>query len=378
MNNYIQAYDVAVVYSGSIAHSAGDATYREKFPFSLKGRYNIYNDSYRYFLLQCKRMGLRVIFTTSEDIIGAGLFKSFWTYTTKWVKHEKKAYASTLFDKFTPTTFAQKKALRLLTSSPEVYIFNNKKIADLFQNKLATYKRFKEFAIPTVEITNPSRQSIALAKMKLDKVLKGHRYNKDFTDGYIIKDTTGAGGFKIFKVDFANRGYEKIIENYASDKKGKKLLSYVLQPFIDCTKGFVFGKHHGLIDLRVILLNHRIIQTYIRIAQKGNFRCNEHQGGNLVYMPLATIPKEVREMMGKITKNLRKALDLSHTLFAVDFIKSNRGNLYFIEGNSNPGVDWNHTKKINELKSKELINVIVSELTALVGERLSVMAPMLR
>ena len=70
------------------------------------------------------------------------------------------------------------------------------------------------------------------------------------------------------------------MKHYRSDKKGTKILSYILQPFINYRNGFVFGKHHGLIDLRTILLNHKIIQAYIRIAKPGEFRCNEYQGGN--------------------------------------------------------------------------------------------------
>lgn len=369
----VHACDVAVVYSGSIAHSAKERAYREDAPFSSGGRYGIYNDSYRYFLLQCKKMRLRAVFTTSDDIIGPGLFKSFWTYNRAWVRHETTVYAPLLFDKFTPTTVAQKKDLNLLASSSDVRLFNRRKISDLFGDKLATYKYFEKFAIPTVEIRNPSRRSIAAAKAKLDNILRNHRYRADFNDGYIIKDTTGAGGFKIFKVDFTKGGSEEIMRNFTADQKGKKLLSYVLQPFIDCTKGFVFGKYRGLIDLRVILINRTVVQTYIRVAKKGNFKCNEHQGGNLVYMPIRRIPADVVGMIERIIKRLGMLLPLDHSLYAVDFIRSNNGNVYFIEGNSNPGIDWNHKKKINEIKSKELVNLIVDELKVLTSRKLSIM-----
>jgi len=240
---------------------------------------------------------------------------------------------------------------------------------DIFQNKLNTYKHFKEFAIPTVEITNPSKRKIILAKSKLDKLLKKHRHRVDFNGSYIIKDKTGAGGFRIYKVDFDKFGFKEIMKQYKLDKKNKKILSFVLQPFINCDKGFVFEEYHGLIDLRVILLNHKIIQTYIRIAKKGRFKCNEHQGGNLVYMPIKIIPEDALTIIGKIIKKLDAKLNLKHSLYALDFIRSNNGNLYFIEGNTNPGIDWNHRKKINEIKSKELINIIVNELRLIIQER---------
>ena len=74
-------------------------------------------------------------------------------------------------------------------------------------------------------------------------------------------------------------------------------------------------------------------------------------------------------MTRKIIKNLDTKLNLKHSLYSLDFIRSNNGNLYFIEGNDRPGIDWNHRKKINEIKSKELINLIVNELKLIIQER---------
>ena len=369
MDIKINQYDLIVVYSESIANSALDKQYQEKSPFSSKGSYGIYNDSYRYFLLMCEKMGLKAAFTTSKDIIGPGLLQSFWTYNDGWVRNYDEAYSEVFFDKFTPESIKQKNNLKLLTSSKAIYTFNNKKMTNIFQNKLNTYEHFKDFAIPSVEITDTSKREIVLAKTKLDTLSKNHKSRVDFNDGYILKDKTGAGGFKIYKVDFDKCGIEEIKEHYELDKKDKKILSYILQKFINCDDGFVFGKYCGLIDLRVIILNKKIIQTYIRIARKGNFECNEHQGGNLVYMPLETIPSDVLIMSKKIIKNLDTELNLKHSLYALDFIWSNNGNLYFIEGNNNPGIDWNHKKKINEVKSKELINFIVTELKSIIQER---------
>jgi len=369
MDIKIKQYDVIVVYSESRANSARDKEYRGKSPFPFNSSYGIYNDSYRYFLLTCEKMGIKAAFTTSKDIIGSSLFQSFWTYDKEWVRNYDKAYSQVFFNKFTPANIKQKNKLKLLTSSKSVYLFNNKKIKDIFQNKINTYKHFKEFSIPTVEITNISKRKIVLAKIKLNKLLKKHKHRADFNDSYIVKDKTGAGGFKIYKVNFDKFGFKEIMKHHKKNKKNKEMLSYVVQPFINCNKGFNFGKYHGFIDLRLILLNHKIMQTYIRIAKKGNFKCNEHQGGNLVYMPIKTIPKDVLTMARKIIKKLDTKLNLKYSLYSLDFIRSNNGNLYFIEGNSSPGIDWNHEKKINEIKSKELINLIVDKLKLIIQKR---------
>ncbi|MBL7206885.1 MAG: hypothetical protein ISS36_04765 [Candidatus Aenigmarchaeota archaeon] len=368
MISKIKTYDVIVVYSESITNSAKDARCKERSPFSSKGRHKIYNDSYRYFLLRCKKMGIKAAFTTSKDIIGPGLFQSFWTYEKKWVRNYGKVYSRVLFDKFTPASIKQKNKLKLLTSSKSIYTFNNKKMTSIFQNKLNTYKHFNEFAIPTIEIINPSKQKIILAKAKLDKLLKNHIYKIDFNDSYIIKDKTGTGGFKIYKLNFNKICFKKIMKRYKKGKRKKKLLSYIIQPFVNCKNGFDFGEYRGFIDLRLIILNHKIVQTYIRIAKKGKFRCNEHQGGNLVYMSTKKIPKNVLTMTRKIIKSLDTKLDLKNSLYTLDFIRSNNGNLYLIEGNTNPGLDWNHKKKINKIKSKELIDLVVNELKLIIKD----------
>jgi hypothetical protein len=366
INNGITTYDAIVVYSEYGTNSARDKQYIEKSPFSSNEDYDIYNDSYRYFLSICKKMGIKAAFVTSEDIIGSGLFQSCWTFDKKWIRNCGKAYSSIFFDKFTPINIKQKNKRKLLTSSKSICMFNDKKIKDIFQNKMKTYNHFKEFAIPTVEITNFSKRGIILAKTKLDKLLKKHRFKADFNDEYIIKDKTGLGGFNIFKVKFDKLDSKENMKLYELDKKKS---SYIIQPFINCNKGFIFGEHSGFIDLRVVILNQKVIQTYIRIAKKGNFKCNEHQGGNLVYMPVKTIPKDVLTMTKKIIKNMDTKLNLKHSLYSLDFIMSNEDNLYFIEGNDRPGIDWNHKKKINEIKSKELINTIVNELKLIIQDR---------
>ena len=362
-------FDVMVVYSESIAKSARDTQYQGRLPFPRTGKNGGYNDSYSYLLSSCTKSGLKVAFTTSGDIIGPGLFHSYWTYDKKWNKHQGNASSAILFDKFTPSTSEQQQNLDLMSSKKSVYTFSSKAIKNIFLNKLNTYKHFKEYAIPTVGIVNPSRQTIAKAKRSLDTLLKRHQYTMDFSDTYILKDQTGAGGKKIYKIDFNTGGSEDIIKYYAHDKKEKKLLSYVLQPFIDCTHGFHFKKYSGFIDLRLIMLNQKIVQAYIRVARKGEFKANEHQGGNLIYIPLSLIPQNVRTMSKKITKKLHTMIGLKHSLYALDFIQSNDGNLYFIEGNTNPGIDWDHRKKINEVKSKEFIDIIVRELRLISRKR---------
>ena len=375
MDIKIKQYDVIVVYSESITNSARDRHYIEKSPFSSKGSYRIYNDSYSYFLLRCKKMGVKAAFATSKDIIGSDLFQSFWTYDKEWVRNYGKAYSLVIFDKFVPSNVKQKNKLKLLTSSKSIYIFN-KELVKFFRNKSNTYILLKEFAIPTIKIKNLSKKNLYLAKNKLNKLLKNHKYKKDFFNNYLIKDESGDGGSKIFKINF-NHGLKEIKKEYELNKKNKSI-SYILQPFINCDKGFVLGKYKGFIDFRVIIMNQKIIQTYIRIARKGGFKCNGEEGDKLVYLPIKSIPKDIMIMVNKIKKIINN-LKIKNHIYSLDFIKSNNGNIYLVEGNDKPGITWafgknnkdmtSKDKSINQRKTKELINLIVNELKLIIQER---------
>ena len=51
-----------------------------------------------------------------------------------------------------------------------------------------------------------------------------------------------------------------------------------------------------------------------------------------------------------------------------DFIISNNGNIYLLEGNTGPGLDWNLLIRENEIEGQKLIRMIVKELVGRVGQ----------
>ncbi|EKD76065.1 MAG: ribosomal protein S6 modification enzyme, partial [uncultured bacterium] len=132
-----------------------------------------------------------------------------------------------------------------------------------------------------------------------------------------------------------------------------------LQPLIQAS-GFTIGEYTGNTDLRVILFSDKIIQSYLRIAKAGDFRANAQQGGKIMYLKLKQIPADVLKM----TKGITKLLPVKTAFYALDFIKSNNGNLYFIEGNNRPGLNWydNEDKK----RAKQLIRLLVKDLQQLI------------
>jgi len=113
-------------------------------------------------------------------------------------------------------------------------------------------------------------------------------------------------------------------------------------------KGFSFENSFKPTDIRLIFLGQKIIQTYIRIAKNGDFRCNEHAGGLLKYISKSEIPLEIK----KGSKRIVDILNKKFSLYALDFMISNNGNIYLLEANTGPGLDWNLSVKKMKLNQR--------------------------
>lgn len=344
-------FDVLIVYSEGIATSASLTDQHVITPFPLASPYANYNKAYAYFLDICAKRGLRAAFTTSADIIGSGTCKSYWLYENNmWIKIKKTGSSLFIFDKFSPINKKQR-GKRIQLFSHTVKPFNDTQIFSLFFDKFHTFTELSNFMIPTVTIKNGEEKNISSAFQTLQEQIGIHPSRNDFAKSFILKDRYGAGGNNIYKI--CPTAFLKTQKIMAQNKD----VTFILQPLARFDKGFSYKSLHSSTDIRLIFYDKKIIQTYIRIAKEKDFRCNEHQGGTLIYLSLKDIPKSVVALSHKIVAQLNNR----HGLFALDFIISNNGNIYLMEGNTSPGIDWDLSLKKNERMSKKLIRTIVKE-----------------
>lgn len=346
-------FDVLIVYSKHLARSA-DFLSDNVAPFGKVTR-DAYNVVYGYFLKICQKNNLKAAFTTSADIIGAGKCKSYWLFENNtWIKVKKTGYSNLIFDKFSPTSLEGRASRNLLFSSPAIKPFNPPYLFNLFFDKQKTYKKLHKFSIPTVTIKNSTKRGIEKACKTLKSLIEKHPHKKDFSDDLVMKDRFGCGGRNVYKFKVDQQK-----DMLASMKKKKKKMSFIIQPFANFDKGFSYQDTFVSTDIRLIYLGGTIIQTYIRMAKTGEFRCNEHQGGLLKYIPKSQMPLDV------VTKS-RQVVDAlfasKNSLFALDFIISNNGNIFLLEGNTGPGLDWNLSSKENGIEAQKLIGLIVKKL----------------
>lgn len=262
-----------------------------------------------------------------------------------------------IFDKFSPTRGRIKSKRNLLFSSDEIKSFNDPELFGIFFDKQRTYDRLSEHSIPTISLDDRTLQSINSACESLVRLMDVHPGAGDFSEEIVMKDRFGAGGRHIYK--FKSDQADKMLAVIQKNTK----VSFVIQPFAKFDQGFSYQNRPASTDIRLIYLDGKIAQSYIRMAKPGDFRCNEHQGGSLTYLPLREIPKTLVEKSNRISA----MLDKKSSLYALDFIVSNSGNTYLLEGNTGPGLDWNMSLKQNEMEAKKLIRMVVKQLTVRSG-----------
>ena len=349
----ITNFDVLIVYSEKLANSADSLSGKITTPFSRGSNKESYNLVYGYFLKTCRKNKLKVAFTTSADIIGAGLVRSYWLFRKNvWIKVQKVGFSKMIFDKFSPTSKDRKIKRNLLFSSKRTRPFNDPYLFDICFDKQKTYEILNKFSIPTVTIEDGTRQGVSRALKLLKEKVATHYNRSDFTEEVVMKDRFGAGGLNVYK--FGNGQVGKI----TSTAKKHRSVSFIIQPFVKFDKGFSLQNSFESIDIRLIYLGQKIVQTYIRIAKKGDFRCNEHAGGLLKYISKSEVPLEIIA----VSKSIANILNKKSSLFALDFITSNDGNIYLLEANTGPGLDWNLSIKENEIEAKKLMRIIIKEI----------------
>jgi len=349
----ITNFDVLIVYSEKLAFSANSVSKKITAPFAKRSDNESYNLVYSYFLETCRKNSLIAAFTTSADIVGAGLVRSYWLFENEtWLKVRKIGFSKLIFDKFSPLSKRRRIKRNLLFSSKRIKSFNNPHLFDLFFDKQKTYDRLDKFSIPTVAIEESTRQGVIKARKLLRETMASHEYKYDFSKELIMKDRFGAGGNYVYK--FKNGQIDMMVESI----KEHKTKSFIIQPFVKFNKGFSYKNSLVSTDIRLIYIGKKIVQTYIRVAEKQNFICNEHAGGLLKYISKSELPSKVVEVSRKIAE----ILDQKNSLFSLDFIISNKGNIYLLEANTGPGLDWNLSVKENEIEAKKLIRIIIKEI----------------
>lgn len=342
-------FDLIILYNSIEAISAANSSYVYDTPFPPTKKYRSYNNTYAYFLKQCAQYGLHAAFATTDDIDGEGSLRAVWVYKQKkWIRQIKQSKTKFIFDKFSVSARENTDAYDLLNvQGGEVKLFHNRTARALFNNKWSTYKEFPEYAIPTTKVGLPTEKNVRKARRRLRMKL-ALAPGVQFKQQFVMKDQFGAGGKHIYKL--------RADEIPEMQDEASKEIPFIMQPRINAN-GFAFDAHqHGSIDLRVIVVDGKIIQSYIRIAQNHEFRANASLGAEVVYIH----PQEVPDSVVTAVENIDSHMPTGTNFYALDFIKNPSGELFLVEGNITPGIIWFNEE--DEWYVKKLIRLIVKNI----------------
>jgi ribosomal protein S6--L-glutamate ligase len=151
----------------------------------------------------------------------------------------------------------------------------------------------------------------------------------DLIDKYpmILKLASGTHGLGVILSE-SKRSAEAMMEAFYKVKQ-----RVILQEFIEESKGC---------DVRVLIVDDKIVGAMERRAQKGEFRSNLHRGANSFITPLSDIEQKAA---------LKSARVLGLSIAGVDMLRSKRGPLV-LEVNASPGLEGIETTTHVDIASK--------------------------
>ena len=273
-----------------------------------------YRESYEIITRLAKEKGIDIFFSgmafwDEKKFIKASYFdpeKKSWIYT-------KNIRPDLIFDKITTSFFnvALKRNLE-----KQVPVLNPALFDLICNNKFLNYLIFEELYPKSFLVSNMRELKSKLHHIKTDKV--------------VIKPTIGTCGKN---VGIMNRGKIKTL--------GIKNDHFLLQEFIDSSRGIqnvIKGTH----DLRITIIDNKIIYAYLRTPQKGSLLCNIALGGKMKNIKNSEIPKEAAMVCKKI---MEKLSPFENLVYSIDMAMDKDGKMKVIEMNSRPGVyfypeDW--------------------------------------
>jgi len=129
---------------------------------------------------------------------------------------------------------------------------------------------------------------------------------------------------------------------------------YSLQEFVDTSNG-IPGVIDGRHDLRIIIVEGKIILCHVRTPKEGSLLANVAQGGSIREVPIGNIPDFILDRVSEIQKKIDIGFDFP--LYSIDFGIMDRKTPFVFELNDQigfPSEDMDYEKFIHQiLKSLE-------------------------
>jgi len=264
----------------------------------------LYRDAYEKLYTVAAERGIKMTRASMHWLTNKG-FSRGWTFENGTWKKIKAFKPGLIWDKSPYRISLLPKKRRLHRQFP---VINSIALEQIVSDKFLTHLIFPKFTAKTFVVHNRQEAKQAAKQIPSKQV--------------VLKPSVGTGGKNV-----------RIISKRAINTQRIKPFT-LIQEYLDASKGIpnLTPGHH---DLRVTLMNGKVLYSSIRKPPKGSRIANIARGGSYEIIPVRKIPAAVR----KITKEVDTLLKpVGDRYYSVDFIYS-RGRPYVVELNGTPGVD---------------------------------------
>jgi len=269
------------------------------------GHIQIKRPVYLRLLQLCQNKGWGVYILTKKTYQGNGIFEGSWKYSNGKFHKEKKAVKIDL-------VYDRSAGIRFPPEGDNGAIWVNRRdFKILCWDKWKAYQEIRKNMPRTFWVEN---------QKDLPKVLP-----KINTDWVVLKPYNGLKGLGIFI------GPKEKAKQF---KFANKYKHYIAQEFVDTSKG-IPNVAEGLHDLRVAIVNNKVVWSHVRVPPKGTYLANAAAGGILTEIDYRKVPESIKGIVKEVAWKFNEEYD--NPSYSIDFGVGNDGRPKIFEINDQIG-----------------------------------------
>lgn len=248
--------------------------------------------------------GFNCFVLTRKTYEGNSIFNGSWVFDNgKFKIIKKKVKMDLVYDRVGGIAFPPQ--------GDQMQVVNRRDFKILAWDKWKTYNEIGQFMPKTFWVGELDNLNKVVGKVK--------------TENIVLKPYNSLKGNDIFI------GKKEEVKNFKPERLGRK---YILQEFVNTSNGIpnlTFGKH----DLRVVVINNKVVWSHIRVPAKGKFLANAAQGGRLTEINYDKVSKEVKKIVREVSNRFYRKYD--NPIFSIDFGINEKGDPMIFEINDQIG-----------------------------------------
>lgn len=234
----------------------------------------------------CKKQDWDTYILTRKTYKGNGIFDGAWKFENgKFDRIEKPVKIDLVYDRTAGVKFPP---------ADDGLIWVNRIDFKVFcWDKWKAYQKFGKYMPRTFLLEKEKDLAGIIKKIRTDKV--------------VIKPYNGLKGLGIFI------GPKEKFPEFKLDKKYKY---YVVQEFVDTSHGLP-DITKGMHDIRIVIINGKVVWSHVRVPRVGSFLSNAAQGGQLTEVDYRKVPESIKKVVDEIAKDFYSNYD--NPVYSIDF-----------------------------------------------------------